>query len=333
MLLKASLENINTACRLLCAGKLVALPTETVYGLAADAFNAAAVQRIFTVKRRPSQDPLIVHIADYTQINKVALLDDARSSARLEKLKVLWPGPLSIILKRNPLLPASVSSGLDTVALRVPAHPVMRQVLQISGLALACPSANPFSYVSPTCAQHVQDQLGDKIEMVLDGGECQIGIESSVLSIANSQVQLLRPGAVSLEHIEEVLGEKVQAAQNVKLEANTQLKPMTAPGMLDKHYAPRTALAFRSTAQDAQLPARVGLIAFAPVLSEKELAKYECIRVLSENASLEEIAHKLFAAIRDLDQMGLDLILVDSCPEQGLGLAIMDRLRRACCRV
>jgi L-threonylcarbamoyladenylate synthase len=320
-------SSIAEAVRLLKAGELVAFPTETVYGLGADATNESAVRKIFEAKGRPSSNPLIVHVAEPAAIAKYC--DIARSfdphlvSARLEKLSRLWPGPLSVVLPRKNGIAPSVSAGGDTVAIRVPNHPAALKLLSAFGGPLAAPSANPSEYVSPTTAEHVRSGLGSKVRCILDGGPCSIGLESTVLSLLEPSPRILRPGAITRAKLEEVLETAVlgptvsQEEQEVKL----------SPGLLAKHYSPRIPVRLHNMlASDTQLPARIGAILFRP--RELSFCPTET-RILSDQGDLEEVAARLFAALRDLDSLSLDVIIVDTCEPVGLGEAIMDRLLRA----
>ena len=303
------------AAAVLQRGGLVAFPTETVYGLGADAFDARAVARVFEVKARPSFDPLIVHLAEAASLDWVAVAEDERAAVLAARF---WPGPLTLVLKRRPELPDIVTAGLDTVGVRVPAHPAARALIAAAGTPLAAPSANPFGYVSPTTAEHVAELLGDAVEIVLDGGPCRVGVESTILSLAGEAV-ILRPGGLPREALEEALGAKLPVA------AATD-RPL-APGQLQKHYATRTPLAILESRADSA-PAdrgRLGLLAQGPTRA----SGFAAVEVLAPDGAVETAAARLFAALRRLDAMGLDGILAEPCAETGLGYAIMDRLRRA----
>ncbi len=313
--------------RLLKAGELVAFPTETVYGLGADATNESAVRKIFEVKGRPSTNPLIVHVADPSAIAKYCDIersfDPQLISRRLEKLSTLWPGPLSVVLPRKDEIAPSVSAGGDTVAIRIPNHPVALALLSTFGGPLAAPSANPSEYVSPTTAEHVRSGLGSKVQCVLDGGPCAIGLESTVLSLLEQSPRILRPGAITRAKLEEVLETEVLGATDLDEKQEVKL----SPGLLAKHYAPRTPVRLHSTLPpNTALPGRIGVILFGP--HELSFVPTET-RILSERGDLEEVAARLFAALRELDALSLDVIIVDTCNPVGLGEAIMDRLLRA----
>lgn len=303
------------AAAVLQRGGLVAFPTETVYGLGADAFDPRAVARIFEVKARPSFDPLIVHLAEAASLDWVAVAEDPRAN---ELAARFWPGPLTLVLKRRPEVPDIVTAGLDTVGVRVPAHPAARALIAAAGTPLAAPSANPFGYVSPTTAAHVAELLGDAVELVLDGGPCRVGLESTILSLAGEPV-ILRPGGLPREALEEALGMTLPLAGSSE-------RPL-APGQLQKHYATRTPLVVLGEPAHAAPvgQGRVGLLAQRPT----HAAGFAAVEVLAPDGALDTAAARLFAALRRLDGMGLDCILAEPCEETGLGYAIMDRLRRA----
>lgn len=324
MIFPATNENIAHAASLLQRGELVAFPTETVYGLGADAGNESATRKIFAVKQRPFNDPLIVHLAGIHLIEKAARISTTAQARQIEALKHFWPGPLTVVLPKQPHIPDVVSAGLPSVAIRIPAHPVALRLLEESGLPVAAPSANKFSCVSPTCAAHVEESFADSIPAILDGGNCQVGLESTIVSLLEPVSVLLRPGAVTLEDLRSVLGEV--RLRNGLTEGDS---PASAPGMMKKHYSPRTPLIIRSTGDDSMPVGKLGLISFRPPVDKESAAKFTALRVLSESGSLEEVASHLFAALRELDGLGLEAIVVDSCPDEGIGLAIMDRLTKA----
>lgn len=316
-------DSIREAAVQLSAGKVVAFPTETVYGLGADAFNASAVAKVFELKGRPATNPLIVHIASVEDLAKVALLPlPLTIEERLWKVSALWPGPLSVVLPAAPQLPAIVRAGLPTVAVRIPSHSAARRLLAEFGGAIAAPSANISNYVSATTAQHVEEAFGPAGIMVLDGGPCRVGMESTIISLDGENPRLLRPGSVSLEQLQLLLG-----PIDFRISADPEGSPAISPGRLSSHYAPRTPIAFADSVERERLPQRVGLIAF----SEQRLHSfdYAAIDTLSSCADYDEVARNLFAAMRRQDRLGLELILVDRCGAAGIGLAIMDRLKRA----
>jgi L-threonylcarbamoyladenylate synthase len=312
-------EAIAEAARLLRSGGLVAFPTETVYGLGANAFDARAVARVFAAKARPSFDPLIVHLADAGDLGRVAA-DTGPGAATVSRLaERFWPGPLTLVLPRRPAVPDLVTAGLDTVGVRVPGHPAARALIRAAATPVAAPSANPFGYVSPTRADHVVAQLGDAVDLVLDGGPCRVGVESTILSLAADPPVILRPGGVTREELEDALGIALAVAGPVE-------RP-TAPGQLERHYATRTPLRILAgpAGPAPEGPARVGLLAFHRASAARG---YAAVEVLGPGDDLTAAAAGLFAALRRLDDAGLDLVLAEPCPEEGLGHAIMDRLRR-----
>ncbi|MBX2978522.1 MAG: threonylcarbamoyl-AMP synthase [Flavobacteriales bacterium] len=304
---------LTHAAQLLRNGHIVAIPTETVYGLAANAFNEAAVLQVFAAKQRPSFDPLIVHIGQRADIHRVVKELPPGAEALMD---AFWPGPLTLVLPKQALVPDLVTSGLDTVAVRMPAHPLALELLRQLEFPLAAPSANPFGYVSPTTAQHVADQLGDRVPYILNGGPCTVGVESTILGWDVGRWHLYRPGGIALEAIESVIGRVEPAVK--------QVLPV-APGMLESHYAPRKpvhvgnvpALLRRFAGQ------AVGVIAF-----RSDHPAHRC-EVLSENGDLAEAARHLFAVLRDMDSSDCTVIVAEEFPQEGLGRAINDRLRRA----
>jgi len=321
ILLASDPSAVAAAAALLRQGGLVAFATETVYGLGADAFRAAAVARIFEAKARPSFDPLIVHLASPAWLARV-VRDVPAGAARLAEL--FWPGPLTLVLPRQPEVPDLVTAGLDTVGVRVPDHPAALDLLTAFGGPVAAPSANPFGYVSPTTAAHVVEQLGDRVDAVLDGGPCRVGVESTIVSFASGVPTLLRPGGVTQSQVEEALGAPVRVAPRTGVEA---AKAPEAPGQLEKHYATRTPLRLLSSREPLVPPrgaGRVGLITFASPAP----SGFDAVEVLAPDGRSATAAANLFAALRRLDTRGLDLLLAEPCPEEGLGSAIMDRLRR-----
>jgi L-threonylcarbamoyladenylate synthase len=310
-------DQILQAAGIINQGGIVAFPTETVYGLGADAFSPLAVARIFEVKKRPFFDPLIVHIASRDDLKKLAK-DVPPNAKRL--MDRFWPGPLTVVLLKQEAVPDLVTAGLPTVAIRMPNHPMALRLIEAARCPIAAPSANLFGHVSPTTAEHVRDQLGDQVDLILDGGPCRVGVESTILSFVGEAPGLLRPGGLPLEEIESLIGP-------VGMESSTDDRPLS-PGMLPRHYAPRTPIVIDQNGKllQAYSNKKVGWLAF------KEPAQshpFHHIEILSKKGDLREAAANLFAAIRRLDALHLDLILVDSIPEVGLGRAIMDRLRRA----
>jgi len=308
------MTEIEKAARIIQEGGLVAFPTETVYGLGADALNPMAVARVFEVKQRPHFDPLIVHVADLRQAE---IMVQKFPSLAVKLAEAFWPGPLTLVLEKSSLIPDLVTSSLPTVALRVPDHPFALSLIRESGRPLAAPSANPFGGVSPTTAEHVRLSLGEKVDLILDGGPCRVGVESTVLSLTGKIPVLLRPGGVSLEEIQALIGE-------VSLSLGGGMPQ--APGQLPSHYAPSTPLRFMDQLPASPLPGRWGLLSFLPVPGTDSFATVE---VLSTDGNLREAAANLFSSLRKLDGMKLDGILALSFPDEGLGRAINDRLKRA----
>jgi L-threonylcarbamoyladenylate synthase len=310
-------DDVVRAAELLRGGGLVAFATETVYGLGANALDVSAVARVFEAKQRPTFDPLIVHVAELDDLRP--LLVDLPSPARLLAER-FWPGPLTLVLPKSDVVPDLVTAGLDTVAVRVPGHEQARELLRQAGVPVAAPSANPFGQVSPTRAAHVVEQLGDRIDYVLDGGPCRVGVESSVLDLSRSRPVLLRPGGVPVEELEAVVGPVSSP------DASDLAKPH-APGMLPKHYAPRTPLRIRTGGNDdLSEDARIGRLAFT---TPQDRERFAAVEVLSPTGDLAEAAANFFAALRRLDAADVTGILADPFPDHGLGRALNDRLRRA----
>ena len=310
-ILPATPEAIRQAAQALARGDIVAFPTETVYGLGANALDARAVAKVFAAKERPRFNPLIVHVPDLAAAELYAVITD---TARL-LAEAFWPGPLSLVLQKRPACGIAdlVSAGLDTIALRAPAHPVAQALLAEVKLPIAAPSANRSGRVSPTTAAHVQAELGELPAMILDGGPCPLGIESTVVSVIGLEPGLLRPGALPREAIELVLGRPLARAK-----ANHR---GASPGQLAIHYAPATPLRLNVTRPEAGN----ALLAFGPDTPDFDGPT----RNLSRQGDLNEAAAKLFATLRELDQMGATAIAVMPIPAHGLGEAINDRLQRA----
>jgi L-threonylcarbamoyladenylate synthase len=312
MLLPATRDSIARAAVLLRQGGVVAFPTETVYGLGALAFDARAVARIFEIKGRPAFDPLIVHVADRSMCGEVVAAIPAVGEILIERF---WPGPMSLVLKKRPAVPGLVTSGLSTVAVRMCAHPVARALLEAVGSPLAAPSANPFGRLSPTRAEHVAHMLGDRVDLILDGGATTYGIESTIVAL-EPRPALLRAGAIALEQIEAAIG---------PLERTAVGSEVRAPGQLRQHYAPATPLRLvdpRLVSQAERL--RAGVVTLREVHEG-----YSACRTLSRRGDLREAAANLFEMLHQLDALGLDRIDAAPVTETGLGMAIMDRLRRA----
>jgi L-threonylcarbamoyladenylate synthase len=306
-------SDIGLARKILTDGGVVAIPTETVYGLAANALNHEAVLKIFEIKNRPSFDPLIVHIGSTEQLATVTTSSDALVK---ELTSAFWPGPLTIVLPKKETIPDLVTSGLETVGVRMPSHPLTLELLQSLEFPLAAPSANPFGYISPTTAQHVADQLGNKVDYILDGGPAKVGVESTIISLVGPVPKILRWGGLESEEITKVTG---------PIEASVQSTDNpSAPGMLSSHYAPRKKLILGNLDELSENHAseKVSILSFRK--------KYEGHgEVLSNAGNLHEAAQNLFSSLRRLDSADTELILAELVPDEGLGRAINDRLRRA----
>jgi L-threonylcarbamoyladenylate synthase len=319
--------DVARAAALLRAGAIGGVPTETVYGLAAHALDERAVARVFAAKRRPSFDPLIVHVRGVRGaaesgagpwLDEVAQLGSADWAAPL--LQHAWPGPLTLVLPRQACVPDLVTSGLPDVAVRAPAHPVMQALLQQAGIPLAAPSANPFGYVSPTTAAHVAEQLGDAIDFVLDGGPCAVGVESTIVAHEADGLVILRHGGLSREAIEGWVG---PVRDGVRV-----LERPLVPGQLARHYATATRLRLIGPGVSLQ-PSRTAALLVPLGKTPSGVEGYGRVLELSPDGSEEEMAARLFGALRSLDTAAWSHIDVLPCPEVGLGRAVMDRLRRA----
>lgn len=324
-ILKPSEENIRRAGEALARGLLVAIPTETVYGLGASAFDVRAVARVFEAKNRPVFDPLIVHVDSLEMVDRVATIPSPRVRALMEGL---WPGPLTLILPRREAVPDLVTSGLPTVAVRLPANAIARAVIAAAGLPVAAPSANPFGYLSPTLPEHVARMLGGRVDFIVDGGACPIGVESTILDATKEPFTVLRPGGMALEAIEELAGP-------VEVFNRSVARP-TSPGQLPSHYAPRTPLyLFPSGGLAEARPAgRAAALLFEPAsLAALErsgrAAAFAELRVLAPGGTALEAAAALFAVLHELDGGGFDAICAERLPEAGLGRAVNDRLYKA----
>jgi L-threonylcarbamoyladenylate synthase len=299
-------------------GEPVALPTETVYGLAADALSPLAVAKIFEAKERPRFDPLIVHLPDRDWLDRLAQVREKDQQLIKKLIDRFWPGPFTILLPRRSIVPEIVTAGLDTVAVRISAHPVFTHIIRAFGEPLAAPSANRFGRVSPTTAQHVLDELGGRISLIIDAGQTSHGIESTIVAVHNGKIDILRRGPITAE----------QLSQFGKIDIVPSAGKIFAPGQLPVHYAPKTPLRLIEDAASFS-PAekqRVGLLAWNPVGYEEN---FLAIRRLSEKQDLREAAANLFRCLRELDELDLDLMVAERVPSQALGAAIMDRLERA----
>jgi len=318
-------RKIRIAARFILEGKLVAFPTETVYGLGADALNASAVKRIFEAKGRPADNPLIVHIARFEELKRLASHIPREAKLLAEHF---WPGPLTIVLPKREEVPYVTTGGLDTVAVRMPSHPIARALIEES-TPIAAPSANISGRPSPTLAEHVIDDFYGKIECIIDGGETQVGLESTVIDLTSEKPVLLRPGGLPLEELEKVIGEiEIHPAVRGKL-----IDVAKSPGMKYRHYSPRAMVIvvegkkenvrkkIAELVEDYRAKGlRVGVMA---------TEEYEADEFFPLGRSEEEIARNLFRALRELDKRGVDVIIAEGIEERGLGFAVMNRLRKA----
>lgn len=307
-------KDINKAKQLLEAGELVAIPTETVYGLAGNALRTESVTRIFEVKNRPRFDPLIVHVPSVAKARELVLDIPAPALKLAEKF---WPGPLTLLLGKKEIIPDLVTSGLDTVGIRCPDHPLTRSLLSALPFPLAAPSANPFGYVSPTTPRHVNDQLGEKIQYILDGGPCEIGIESTIVGFTGTTPVVYRMGGLDLESIIGIVG-------NADVNLHSTSNPM-APGQLQSHYAPRIPVVVGNLDELLQqYPAHCsGLLTFQHDYNSPHQI------ILAPSGDVNEAAKNLFSALRQFEKMDIEIILAEWVPDTGLGRAINDRLKRA----
>jgi L-threonylcarbamoyladenylate synthase len=312
-------KDIAQAKELLQKGELVAIPTETVYGLAGNALNPEAVALIFETKNRPSFDPLILHTSSMDRVGDFV-------SSFPEKLKILadqfWPGPLTLLLPKKPIVPDLVTSGLDRVAVRVPNHSLTLALLESLDFPLAAPSANPFGYISPTNPAHVVAQLGEKIPYILDGGACEVGLESTIVGLEVDEIVIYRLGGLEISAIENLVG-------LVKIKDHSSSNP-SAPGQLDSHYAPRKPFVLgdlKALVKEYEVQKKdFSILSFSDFFPEVKPTNQIA---LSPNFNLHEAAKNLFSAMRKLDEGNSVVILAELLPEEGLGRAINDRLRRA----
>ena len=321
--ISSKLEQIVDAAEVIREGGIVIFPTETVYGIGADATSDDAVSKIFTAKGRPSKNPLIVHLSSTKQINQFIGDINAKVRVRLDRLaEDFWPGPLSIILPKNDKISELVTAGGDTVAIRIPSSVIAKQIIEEAGLPIAAPSANISNYVSPTRIEHISNSLVEKVEMIIDGGPCQHGLESTVISILDEIPIVLRPGSITVEQIEDSLGEKIRVN-------NEEQETLQSPGLLSKHYSPKTRLILRDSINSESVGnKKVGAIRFG---SKENLPDIPLTHetTLSETGDPKEVAAKLYDAIQKMDSLELDLIVIDCCSTEGVGRAIMDRITRA----
>ena len=344
--LPVSRESIQKAADIIRSGGLVAFPTETVYGLGSDAFNPQALAKVFEVKGRPSFDPLIIHIAAVESLEKTAnlsLLGEETQKKLFLLAENLWPGPLSIVLPKNEKIPGIATAGLSTAAVRFPDNEAAQKIISLSTGAIAAPSANPFGSLSPTRAEHVRDTLGQKVDMILDGGPTRIGLESTVLDITGENIKILRPGGTPKEVIERLIGPvQVSFAENELCPQNNV--GLASPGQLKSHYAPRTPLiAFsREVIINLQCVKHSAFLFFDGSARDEWLENQRkkpldtaVIKVLSESGQILEAAANLFETLHEIDRGNrkrrgkIKLTFAQLAPQEGLGEAINDRLRRA----
>jgi L-threonylcarbamoyladenylate synthase len=307
------------AVELLRKGEIVGLPTETVYGLAADALNPIAVTKIFEAKERPRFDPLIVHLPNRDWLQKIADLPEENQQLISRLADRFWPGPFTIVLRKRQIVPEIVTAGLDTVAVRLSSHPVFAEVVYELDQPLAAASANRFGRISPTTAKHVFDELSGRIPLIVDAGPTAHGIESTIIAVRKNSIGILRRGPITAEELSEFGKVNMLASP---------AREILAPGQLPSHYAPKTPLRLIDNAESF-LPEenqRVGLLAWHSIESEN---KFSGVRRLSDRPDLREAAANLFRYLRELDVLGLDLIVAERVPSRGLGAAILDRLERA----
>jgi L-threonylcarbamoyladenylate synthase len=323
--LSTSDADLRRAAASLSAGFLVAFPTETVYGLGADAFNPVSIARIFEAKQRPSFDPLIIHIAERDAVFRITDRS-SMNEVMVKRLSVLaerfWPGPLTVILPKRREIPGIATAGLDTVAVRFPSHPAAQALIRYSTGAVAAPSANPFGCLSPTRAEHVRSQLGDRVDFIIDGGKTVVGLESTILDLTRDPPGILRLGGIHGDDIEALIGPVVLSLQSFP-------GAPPSPGQLKSHYAPRTPLVLYKQGEMDAIPPEPDEGRLYFTRTKKGSIAPDKIRVLSESANLAEAAANLFDMLHELDNLGLRLIRAEEAPASGLGEAINDRLRRA----
>lgn len=314
---------VRHAVELLRKGEIVALPTETVYGLAADALNPIAVAKIFEAKERPRFDPLIVHLPSREWLERIVGLPEKDRELIFRLADKFWPGPFTIVLPKREIVPDIVTAGLDTVAVRLSAHPVFAEIARAFGQPLAAPSANRFGRVSPTAAQHVFDELDGRISLIIDAGPTEHGIESTIVTVRAGRIEILRRGPITEEQLRGI------GFQPTFHRQDTDATIVSAPGQLPSHYAPETPLRLIDNAETYSPPKnqRVGFLAWSGCVTSR--AGFVAVRNLSARQDLREAATNLFRHLRELDTLGLDLIVAERVPSGGLGAAIMDRLERA----
>jgi L-threonylcarbamoyladenylate synthase len=311
-------KDISKAITLLNAEELVAIPTETVYGLAGNIYSKKAITSIFDTKKRPFFNPLIVHISSIDFLSDIVAAVPKKAKLLAE---AFWPGPITLVLKKNSTIPDIITAGKDTVAVRVPNHPMTLELLKKLSFPLAAPSANPFSSISPTTAKHVEQYFKDSIKMVLDGGPCKSGIESTIIGFENDEPVIYRLGSTSIEAIETVVGP-------ITIKNKKDINP-DAPGMLERHYAPKTKTVLSTNLSESindYKDKRIGLIVFNSEIEDKHITTQI---VLSKTRDMTEAASNIYNALHKLDKQNLDIIIAEVLPDYGLGKSINDRLLRA----
>ena len=305
------------------------MPTETVYGLAANALDASACAKIFAAKGRPTTDPLIVHIHSFEQLDEICQPNETA----LRLARKFWPGPLTLVLPKKRVVPSIVTASRNSIAVRMPGHPLFRRLLKLTDVPLAAPSANPFGYISPTTAEHVRESLGGKIAHILDGGPARIGLESTIVDLRDpGRPKVLRPGAVTHRQLELALGRRGAVAKRSQAPARSSAHAVAqlAPGMLARHYSPRTPLVLHERLPDVPLPWTAG-DAFV-YLRKPEGRRASNVFWFDARGDLRGVARRLFAVLRDLDAKGFSAIHAELAPGEGIGRAINDRLQRAAAR-
>jgi len=311
-------KDISKAVQLLTAEELVAIPTETVYGLAGNIYSEKAIQSIFIIKQRPFFNPLIVHIPTIEHLENI--VDYIPKKAK-QLAEAFWPGPITLVLKKKNTIPDIITAGKDTVAVRIPNHPVTLELLKQLPFPLAAPSANPFGSISPTAANHVKDYFKDSLKMVLDGGNCKSGIESTIIGFEGETPVVFRLGSTPIEAIEAVVG-------SVEIRNKIEINP-EAPGMLERHYAPKTKIILTSNMSESinnNAHLKLGVIAFNSEIKNPDVNSEI---ILSQSGDMFEAAANIYSALHNLDKQNLDIIIAEKLPNYGLGKTINDRLERA----
>jgi L-threonylcarbamoyladenylate synthase len=311
-------DAIQRASEWIRRGEPIAIPTETVYGLAADALNSVAVAKIFVVKERPSFDPLIVHFADPKWMSELARPDSADRHLIETLIEKFWPGPLTLVLPKSQRVSDLVTAELPTVALRMPSHPVFRAIMRESDRPVAAPSANRFGRVSPSRAEHVFEELGSRIPLIIDAGPTVFGIESTIVQPVSGRIAILRPGPVTEEALAEI----------APITEAYPVHKITAPGQTPSHYAPNKLVRLLTPERAIEHPENSGLLCWG---KNQRKQAFRAVRSLSEDRDLAEAAARLFSLLREFDRLPIETIYVEPVPETGVGKAIMDRLRRAAC--